>query len=245
MSHYLLDLNKEEINFDWDKLIVGKKISGDRIQKYYIYYVDNEPKELYIKFPNIRLIYNYANNKYNQIKLPIYPMYDKTKAFVKFITELEEKLVEKIKAKVEISSLLEDKNKIKYIKFLLPENTKIKSNKTNVTFKDFKANGEVECIMRLPHFWVKTESCGINLSCYQIKYTPPSEEKELDFFEEEKPKITSMAITYNLTAPPPPPPPPPMLNKHLEEAKNVQKFVPSVNDLKNKMKQLNKVHKDE
>ena len=52
-------------NFNFDNIIIGRKIEGADIGKYYIYYYDMEPKEIYLRLPRIRLIYNMDNYKYS------------------------------------------------------------------------------------------------------------------------------------------------------------------------------------
>ena len=57
MSYYLYDFEEE---FDYDKLIIGDKIKLENNgYRYYIYYLDNTPKDFYIKLPSIKLIYSY------------------------------------------------------------------------------------------------------------------------------------------------------------------------------------------
>ena len=87
MSYYLVDFTKKEPKFDFDDLIIGKKINTDqKYSKYYIYYEENNiASELYIKLPKIRNIYNISNYKYNTLNLPIYPEYDTTNDFISFI----------------------------------------------------------------------------------------------------------------------------------------------------------------
>ena len=63
MSYYLIDLNNDDYNtkYNFDNIIIGKKISGGdcEISKHYIYYKENnDVKEIYLKLPSFRLIYN-------------------------------------------------------------------------------------------------------------------------------------------------------------------------------------------
>jgi hypothetical protein len=42
MSYYLIDFTKKEQDFNFDNLIIGKKINTDqKYSKYYIYYEEN------------------------------------------------------------------------------------------------------------------------------------------------------------------------------------------------------------
>ena len=52
MSYYLIDFGSSKVDFNFDNLIIGKKIKSDNDNsKYYIYYQpENEiPKEIYIR----------------------------------------------------------------------------------------------------------------------------------------------------------------------------------------------------
>ena len=85
MSYHVIDFN-DNIDFDYDNILIGKRISNDdETAKYYMYYVLDSPKELYIKLPKIRYIYNLVNYKYNQLNIPLYPLWDKLSKFLKFI----------------------------------------------------------------------------------------------------------------------------------------------------------------
>ena len=88
MSH-LIDLNISDTTFSFDDFIIGRRIKFDKDNsKYYVYYqptIDDAPKEIYLKLPKLRLIYGMGNNKYSQIKIPIYPNWDKTENSIKLI----------------------------------------------------------------------------------------------------------------------------------------------------------------
>ena len=87
MSYYFLDY-ENDVNFD--NIIIGPNIRFDNnSSRNYMYYIDGSPKEILIKMPLTRLIYNFQNLKFNQTKLPLYPMYDKLKKFLSFIKTLE------------------------------------------------------------------------------------------------------------------------------------------------------------
>ena len=98
MSYHLIDFTLKDINFEFDNLIIGKKIKVDQdISKYYIYYQNEQseiPKEIYIRLPIIRLIYSMANHKFNQLSIPIYPNWDGTNKFIEFIKKLEQDISE-------------------------------------------------------------------------------------------------------------------------------------------------------
>ena len=73
MSYYIVDLSQLDntVEFNFDYLLIGKKIKIDQTNsKYYIYYnVSNLQNEIYIKTPKIRLIYNLANSKYSNLSI--------------------------------------------------------------------------------------------------------------------------------------------------------------------------------
>ena len=113
MNNYqLVDITKEETIFN--HIVIGKKIStNDNMSKYYLY-CQNEmsevPKEIYIRVPRLRLIYNMANQKYSTIKIPIYPNWETTDKFVDFIKNMEEEIFNTLNKKNEMSSLISKKN---------------------------------------------------------------------------------------------------------------------------------------
>jgi len=123
MSFYLLDFTLDEIDFNFDNIIIGKKIPiDDDSSKYYIYYQKNEDdiyKELYIKLPKIRCIYNLSNYKYNQLNIPIYPSWKKTVKFIQFMKEFETNINNCFLKKfnnIEYSSIIYKKNLLNFIK---------------------------------------------------------------------------------------------------------------------------------
>jgi hypothetical protein len=180
MSYYLIDLEKD---FDFNKIIIGKKIQiNDTTNRYYIYYLDDKPKDIYVKIPVVRLLFNYQSMKYNQIKLPIFPIWEKTSLFLNFIKKLEKYLRKNIKSDSVLYSSIENNDEIKQLKINIPKNLKIKSNINNITFNDFKQSGEIEMIVKIPHVFEKNQSLGLSITAYQVKYSPPG---EIDFWDDE------------------------------------------------------------
>ena len=186
MTNYIiLDYNKE---YDNDKFIIGKEVKSmfDNTHigsKYYLYYMDEMPKDIYIKLPLIRLIYNYKNIKFNQIKLPIYPSWDKTIKFLSFIKKLELFIKRSITTKSKFTSIIDKSEDIKTLKLSI-ENTKITSILDNITLQDFKKGGQVEIICKLSNIYDANEKYGININAYQIKYFPSVEELDIDFYDD-------------------------------------------------------------
>ena len=77
----------------------------------------DNPENLIIKSPPIRLIYNYDNQRFNQISFPLYPSYDKLKRFIKLINRLENYIQEMInKPDLTFVSNIKKNNNIKNIK---------------------------------------------------------------------------------------------------------------------------------
>jgi hypothetical protein len=205
MNYYLIDIDTE---IDFNKIIIGDVVYvNDELQKVYIYYLDDKPKEILIKIPPIRLIYSYKNLKYNQIRLPIYPNWEKTIKFIKFIKKLEKFIKSNIKCNdIEFINSIEKNQNISSIKLNINPNIKINSL-INTTLNELKTNSEVECIINISFVWIKKTSYGLSLSCYQLKYTPKIDYSNVDFFDEVKPlnkiktvnKIIDTPIPINTT----------------------------------------------
>jgi hypothetical protein len=155
MSYHLIDFN-DNIEFDYDNILIGKKISNDEdTSKYYMYYVIDSPKELYIKLPKIRYIYNLVNYKYNQLNIPLYPLWDKLSKFLKFINEL--------------SNLIYKKNQISFMKINVFEKFKLyDNNNKEITFNDIKINSEIEVIVKINFIWNKNNKIGLSCNLIQI-----------------------------------------------------------------------------
>ena len=100
MSYYLIDFSKEH-DFNFDNLIIGKKINSEQnYSKYYIYYdQNNTASEIYIKLPKLRSIYNLSNYKFNSLNIPIYPEFELTNNLITFIKDLENNINECFKKK--------------------------------------------------------------------------------------------------------------------------------------------------
>ena len=179
MSYFIID---EKTDFDLEKIIISKPIIiNDELSKIYLYYLDDIPKEIYIKTPPIRLIYNYKNLKYNQIKLPIFPIWEETTKFIKLIKKIEKHIRISVSCENSIFTNSIEKNIMTTIKLNITPNIKI-SSKINTTLEDLKINGEIEGIISMSHVWIKNNSYGLSLSLYQLHYIPKVEELDIDFF---------------------------------------------------------------
>jgi hypothetical protein len=180
----MLDLN-EEINFD--NLIIGKQIKmNDNLTKIYLYWLDDKPKEIYFKLPSVRLVYNFKNLKYNQVKIPLYPIWDKTQMVINFLKKLEKIIQQKIKINKQYSPILEKKDKLTTIKINLPTNIKITSKINDIKLTDFTINSEIEGIISIPWIWIRDDSWGLSLYGYQLKYIPRIEEYDVNFYDDIK-----------------------------------------------------------
>ena len=194
MSYFIIDINTE---FDINKIILGTPvIINDELTKVYIYYLDDDiPKELFLKVPPLRLIYSYKNLKFNQIKLPIYPIWDNTLKFIKLIKKIEKHIRVNINCdKCVFVNSIEETDNLTTLKMNISQNVKI-SSQNYTSLGDLKINGEVEIITNISYVWIKKNSYGLSLSCYQIKYTPKIEEFDIDFFDNIKNENKSKVIT--------------------------------------------------
>ena len=198
MSYHLIDFNKNitEEDFNFENLIIGKKIETGESAKYYMYYMDNDiPKEIYIKLPKIRLVYGLANRKYDMVNIPLYPNYDKINKFVEFIRTLEfniNELYVKKKINKEFSSLINKKNGMTFIKTNINDNVKITSNImqqdcNNITLNDFKLNGMIEMVVSLSYIWTNVDKIGLSSNLYQIKYNGLPEQLNVDMIDTNQP----------------------------------------------------------
>ena len=198
MSYYLVDLDKE-INFNFENLIIDSKIELENYgRKYLLFYLDkNEPKEVFIKLPKLRLTYDWKNFKYNQLKIRVTPKYEKTTNMINFFNDLEDKIKSHKyfnKKSLEFISLI-IKEKCTYIKTFFQENKTKISPKMKIN--EFKLNGEIEMVIRLNNIWKKDNKVGLSSQLYQIKYYPPPEEINVNFIDdyEEKPKIVKTSFS--------------------------------------------------
>jgi len=245
-SYQLVDITKEETIFN--NIVIGKKIStNDNMAKYYLY-CQNEmsevPKEIYIRVPRLRLIYNMANQKYSMIKIPIYPNWETTDKFVDFIKNMEEEIFNTLNKKNETSSLISKKNGLLLLKTKLPDNVKITSNlNKEVSLNDFKINGMIELVIRISCVWVKENKMGLSSQIYQIKYFAPPEQLDINFIDEPIPsqvvKIPSFQgppihnIPSSISLPPPP--------KNVIPDQIGVRMVPSIKDLQGALKKLKRI----
>jgi hypothetical protein len=194
MSYYLLDFGLSKIDFNFDNLIIGRKIKLDNNNsKYYIYYQseNEEPKEIYIRLPRLRLIYNMTNLKYNQLNIPIYPNWEQTNNFVNFIQQLESDIESCFSNKnKEWISILNKKNSLNFIRTSMYENFKITSDIKNkkVNLNDFQINGQIDVVIKISHIWNKNNKIGLSSQLYQIKYLAPPEQLEINFIDPEEKK---------------------------------------------------------
>jgi hypothetical protein len=216
MSNYLIDINNIS-NFNYDNIIIGTKIqTTNSNSKYYIYYHEKgcSPKDIYIRLPKVRLIYNLSNSKYTQLSIPLYPLWDELNLIIKFIKKLENNIISKLNDIETYSNIINKKNGMNFLKTNYNENSiKITSNMigTKTLLSDFKINGEIEMIIKLDYIWVKSKKCGLSINLYQIKYYPPASQIDFDFIDEPIIKPTEPIIN-NISAPPPPAPPVPSAN---------------------------------
>jgi hypothetical protein len=227
MSFFLYDFNDE---FNFDKLLLGKKINfNNNLFRYYLYYLDEIPKELYIKLPPIRIIYSYKNNKYNQIKLPIYPVYNQTTKFIQFLKQLKKKIKELIILDKPLT-ILEKLDKIHILKINVSVDFKIKS-KENITIKDFKLNSELYGLLSIPYIWENEKSFGLAICALELNYIKSSNEFDNHFIDNDTEIIINKPIKdkqeYKLIKDKP--------NKN-------NKFIISPNLLMETMNKLNKIN---
>ena len=210
MSYYLIDFTTNSVDYNFDNVIIGRKISLDKEKqkaKYYIYYqkeYTDVPNEIYVRVPKLRLIYNLANKDFNFIKIPIYPNWEGTNKFIEFITKLEndiKKCWPKKGKDKEFVSLVSKKDFINFLGVQISDKIKITSNipGQSLTFKDFKITGEIDIVIKINCIWSNSQKMGLSSEIYQIKYYAPPEQANIDF------------IDFDSNVPPPPPPPPPMM----------------------------------
>jgi len=194
MSYYVLNINDE---IDFNNIILGKEVKvSDTISKIYLYWLDNKPKDIYIKMPPTRLVHNFKNLKFNQIKIPIYPLYELNQNLITFFKKLEKIIQQKNKINKPYSSVLEKKDKMTTLKVNISSDVKIKSKIANMSIENFKVNSELEGVISLPWIWIKDDSWGLSLYGYQFKYTPRVDELDISFYDEEpiKPKQNQVPV---------------------------------------------------
>lgn len=250
MSYYLIDFTSSNNDFNFDNLVIGRKIKIDQDNaKYYIYYQNEQetPKEIYIRLPILRLIYQMGNHKYSQLSIPIYPNWDETNRFIEFIKKLEKDINDcftKKNINKEWASLINKKNMLNFFKANIHDNIKITSNieNKNINLTDFKINGQIDMVIKLSYIWCKQSKMGLSSQIYQIKYLAPPEQLNINFIDPDVPKIKPYVSLPN---------PDTMVLKSLKTTGVVQttelppqtglKVIPSILDLKNAIKGLKHV----
>jgi hypothetical protein len=262
MSYHLIDFSSKINDYNFDNIIIGRKVKIDEDNaKYYIYYQKEQdlksPNEIYIRLPTLRLIYGLANHKYNQVNIPIYPNWELTKKFIDFIVQLEEDIqncfLEKNINK-EFISLIKKKNSLNFIRTDLNNKIKITSNIGNNTtiLSDFKINGEIDLVIKISYIWTTKNKIGLSSQIYQIKYLAPPEQLNINFIDPIIQKITPMLPPKILSKSLPlnkPIIPPQIKIKSVESINSesnedktslgpINGFVPSVDDLQNAIKKL-------
>ncbi len=210
MTRFLIDFDNKINEFNKDKIIIDDKIKiSDNNYKYLLYCDNNNSaNEIFIKTPKIKVLYDFSNTKYSQLKLRITPKYEKTDNLINYIENFEDYIQthKNFKKREEFTSLLEKEKNTYYIKSFY-NNVKITSNSNKkFSFNEIKSNGEIQLIIKLNHIWVKNEKYGISSQIYQIHYYPPPEEEDYDFFN-NKPIVNH----------PPPPPMPLFVNEIIEK----------------------------
>ena len=189
MTHYLIDINNID-SFIFDNIIISKRIDlNENKSKYYIYYNNNDiPKEMYIRIPSVRLLYTIADHKYNQIKIPLTPTYDKLTKMIKFIKKLENHIFDQLRESntdLEVNRIINKKNLFHFIKTNIDDNkVKITSNLNGkITLSDFKINAEIEMVIKLDYVWNKNNLYGLSSNLYQIKYLGIPAQLNIDFID--------------------------------------------------------------
>ena len=259
MSYYIVDLSQLDntVEFDYEHLLIGKKIKIDQTNsKYYIYYnVSNLQNEIYIKTPKIRLIYNLANSKYSNLSIPIYPIWKLTTEFINWVVEFENNINESFSnsKKKEFISIIAKKNNIFFLKGFINDNTKITSNyKKNINLSDFTINAEIEIILKISYIWLNNVKYGLSSTIYQIKYYGSPEQLNIDFIDYDEKSITdspsfspisnndpNKTDTPKIIPPPPAPPSPPIMQQSRVS------LIPSLKDLQSALKKLKPIDKNE
>ena len=250
MSYYLIDLSNKTSDFNFDDFIIGKKIKFDSERyRHYVYIQNNileTPKEIYIRLPKLRLLYNMANNKFKQLSIPLYPNCELINNSIEFITKLESNIEECFTNKnliKDFTSIISKKGLLNYIKMDLTDKIKITSNiSQKVTFNDFRINGEIEMVIKISYIWGKQNKIGLSSQLYQIKYYAPPEQLNIDFIDTNtKQEIIPEIINIVPKAP--------LLdldkfNKIQDNEKKMVRMVPTLKDLELSIKKLKKIKKN-
>jgi len=186
MSYKLFN-SEDTINFE--NIIIGTPVTINNVSKYYLYYLDEKPKEIYIKTPSIRLIYSYKNNKYNQIKLPIYPIWNKNKNFIKMIKTIEKFIKKEININKIFISCLEKKENITTLKVDFINDSSLLHD-----IKNYKVNGEIEGKISIPYVWENNEKYGLTILIHQLNYISNIQINNISVYENEDTNEQSKVI---------------------------------------------------
>ena len=181
MSYYLYNFEEE---IDFDKIIIGDKIKLENDTfRYYIYYLDDTPKDFYIKLPPIKLIYSYKNNKYNQIKIPLYPIYDKITKFISFFKKFKKKIKENIIINKNYSESIEKKDNLKLLKININNDFKVNYKNEKLSIQELKVTSEICGIINISYIWENENSYGLSLYITKMIYTPKIYDDNVDFID--------------------------------------------------------------
>ena len=234
MSAYIVNIDNLD-TFNFDNIIVGNSISNDIISKQYLYYShNNEAKEIYIKIPKIRLVYNnFINNKFSQIRVILYPSMENINKMIKFIKKFEKYIIQLGLSSNEYHRLIIKNNNMNLLRMNMTDIKITSDNKNNLKLSDFKINSEIEMIVRFSYVWMNKDKYGLSSALYQIKYYESPEELNYDF-------IDTMKVI---------PPPPPIISlikppKTLIKEEKKKKFVPSSDDLLKALTKLKSIQKN-
>lgn len=232
MSYFLIN-----DTFDINKLIFADKIcTDDNMSRYYLYYEDNDSKEIYIKLPKLRMIFNnFINQKYSSINIPIYPIWERTEKCINLIHEIETKIQDIFNTKYKFHSLISEKNGLVLFKMKMKDIPLITSTlNKNVTFNDFKINSEIELVVKISYIWLskKTKKYGLSCQLCQIKYNGLPEQQNIDFIDEKPIKKIHVHESES--------------NKNINSINNINNIqnrpkMPNPDELLAALKKLNKV----
>ena len=183
MTYCFLDktISLENIKIDsMFKLDNGSKRS-------FLYIINSKEKLclLFIKTSRLRLIYDLKLSEYGTAKLPLYPYFKETKAFVKIIKALEKQIKKHFQGEGEFVSCLNlKKNSLKTIKLNFKKNLFIKSVLGDVSVNDINQDGQLKLMIKIPYVWFRDNKYGLSLVVEQAKYYPSPTDLEIDFWSD-------------------------------------------------------------
>jgi len=189
---YILFNSENTINLE--NIIIGDAVNLNNNSKYYLYYLDSKPKEIYMQLPSIRLIYNYKNSKFNQIKFPIYPIWEKNKNFIKTIKSIEKLIKREIKIDKIFVSCLEKKDNITSLKLEL-NNTLLND------LKNYNINSEIEGKINISYIWENETKYGLTIMFKQLKNILNIDESNVNFYDKPIIKIPEQIIYKKVEKP--------------------------------------------